>query len=326
MRPSTPDATQTAPAVAASARGTFPTGMRCTTLFALGSTCTTSRLSLSATHSDPPPYATAAGAPPTVIRTASSRSRSIRDTVPSAGVGDPDRSAAVRRGARATADRDLLRDPPAVGVDQPDVVLADSGNPSGSRTRMTPNAVMPASSRTAAATSSRRFGGRGERPPARRSKAWGSRAAGRARGSARAARAVRRRAPHRPPPRARRARRGRPRAPPTAARLGRGRACAARAGARATGSPRRARRARRSPRRAGPPQGPRRSRSRWPAAAAHRGGGSRRRRTVRRQGRPAARRATAPAPRAAATPPAAVRRARRPRRRPGAAARTPGRG
>ena len=82
----TPDATHNAPAVTASARGALPTSYRRTTLFAPGSTCSTWRPSLSATHSDPPPNATAAGVPPTAIRTASSRVRSMRETVPSAAL------------------------------------------------------------------------------------------------------------------------------------------------------------------------------------------------------------------------------------------------
>ena len=69
------------------------------------------------------------------IVTTSPRSRSMRETVPSRRVGDPDRSAAVGHRRRALADGDLLRDPPAVGVDQPDVVLVDARQACRARAR-----------------------------------------------------------------------------------------------------------------------------------------------------------------------------------------------
>ncbi len=108
---------------------------------------------------------------------------------------------------------------------------------------MTPNAVTPARSSTAAPTSRRldapvrrRLSGR----PAAARAATGRSSADRGQGSRRAARAARRRARRRSPPRGGSARRGRPRAPPTAGRSGRARASAGRAGARAAAARRRA--------------------------------------------------------------------------------------
>ena len=231
MRPSTPDATHTAPAVTASARGAFPTSNDCTTLLEPGSTCARCGSSPSATHSDPPPNATAAGAPPTGIRTASSRVRSIRETVPSSRVGDPHGAGAGHHGAGPFPTENWAVIRPLSGSISPTAFSPMPGSPSGSSTRMTPNAVTPARSRTAAPTSNRARAGpaAAERP----SPGCGVGRRGEVeRGILREDRVVqalqlgagldadllheRRSAP-----------RGRPRAPPTGGRSGTARACAA---------------------------------------------------------------------------------------------------
>ena len=72
------------------------------------------RPSPSATHSEPPPNASAAGAPPTGIVTISSRSRSMRVTVPSAALAIHTDPPPADDRARALADRVLRGD--AAGV------------------------------------------------------------------------------------------------------------------------------------------------------------------------------------------------------------------
>ena len=136
---------------------------------------------------------------------------------------------------------------------------------------MTPNAVMPASTRIAAPTSSPRDCRRGGGAPGGRLALGSAAAGGSSAGSWREDLLVqalqlgaRLDADLVDEPGARR--RGRPRAPRPGGRSGTARASAARAGAPAAGARRRARRARRAPRDGGQPRGRRRSRARRPEA------------------------------------------------------------
>ena len=154
--PSAPETTHNSPFANASERGALATSIRWSTLLEPGSTCAIVRPSPSATHNDPAPNARAAGAPPTSMVVTIWRSRSMRETVPTSRLAthtDPP-PAVTAPGLWPTAYWAVMRLPSASISPTWSSPMPD--RPSGSSTRMIPNARMPASTSAAAPTSAAR--------------------------------------------------------------------------------------------------------------------------------------------------------------------------
>ena len=130
IRPSTPDATHTTPSAKASERGTLPTSCRSATLLrpgrsarALESRCPRPTASRRRKRAQPVRH------PPRSSPPHRSSGRCARRCRRPGWRSRPIPAAASRR--PVLADGDLLRDPPAVGVNEPDVVLVDARQPFG---------------------------------------------------------------------------------------------------------------------------------------------------------------------------------------------------